>query len=772
MSFFKSDSLSLYDFFNISGVAYYIPFYQRQYSWDSDNVEKLMDDFYDGVKKICSQKRYLRFIGTIITLEEPNPLVHVHYDSNGLITKINNIIDGQQRISTLTVLSIIIHKRLKDISKEIQKNGWETLPGIDDLLTTIENKSYDLEQFYSIDIRKARVNPSKKPIVIRAHNTHTSPKTDQWTLHGASKDYYRSDIGQFLAHYIEHGDIISPISNVKLKGNVKVINEWIIKTEQSSNLPTPKILLEQNSKNLPGFIDGNIDLDVLQHADADCYQLTCGAMKLLALIYFMSHRTFLTVIECPGESLAFDMFQALNATGTPLTAIEVFKPLVVNTVGAAFGTSKTKEYFDISDRFFDQQKSAASKEKMTDEVLIRMALVHDSYELGKRFSDQRDWLTRAYTESNTQEQENLIHWMSDLTLYWENIFLPNRPSRNSVSFTISNHLTTLGLNNDDADFSALCIYYLKDAKHAMAHYLLSLFYSKLLRAIGTPNHQFEIQNFIEVSKACASFFTLWSAALSGFPDDVYRRLFDQSGANISWKTGAGNQNANFVKEHFKKALEDNGVFDVSNLGNAKNLWKSKAITRLGYTKKAVCRFSLFVASHDKAPDMAPGFEGLVEKGSVRSATYLNCESWFSERYGIMEHIGNREKPASNKYGGPDPLLYPGDNSVVDKIGNLTLWSPSANSSTYPEWQEKVLYYATLTRFNPVTTFVISDMAKALGVTTIPPSIATVAAASGYIANLAPIAYRGSKGLPWNKDFVDLRTNRTCELVFDDLVAWL
>ena len=42
------------------------------------------------------------------------------------------------------------------------------------------------------------------------------------------------------------------------------------------------------------------------------------------------------------------------------------------------------------------------------------------------------------------------------------------------------------MNPTDADLSALCIYYLRDANHEFAHTVLSVFYAKLLRAQKKP----------------------------------------------------------------------------------------------------------------------------------------------------------------------------------------------------------------------------------------------------------------------------------------------
>ena len=770
---FESRSEPLYDFFNASGVAYYIPFYQRQYSWDRENIEKMMDDLYDGVRKICIKDDYLRFIGSIILWEEKNPEVGAHNDTNGLITKIFNVIDGQQRISTLAIVAILLSERLKEVKKKILGEGWNSLPYVDALLVSIENRLFELQEFYSNEVKKANVDPGRKPIIIRAFDAQSSPVADQWTLKGDYRQFYRSPVSSVIAHYIKTDTVMSSINNARLQENINEIRRWIDKTAESVDFPTPDTLIEQNSHNLRGFIDGEFDISALEEKNADCAALAAGTVKILALIYFLSKKTYLTVIECPTEDLAFDMFQSLNATGTPLTAIEVFKPLVVNTLGNNYGKSRTKEYFDLADKFFDTQKSAADKEKLTDELLLRMSLVHDGFELGKRFSEQRDWLTKAYLGcSSSKEKEEFIRWLADLTSYWENVFLPRKPRRDSTSFFLVNHLVKLGLAAKDADLASLCIYFIKDANHAMAHYLISLFYSKLLRSHGRGKKRASTE-FLEVCKASAGFFTLWRSSLSGYPDEAYRDLFRQSRANISWLTGGANQSADFVKSHFRNILAEKKVYDLKNKNNAMKAWKEKAVVNLGYGKKTLARFALFVTSSDKAPDMSSGNEGLIVKGTPGSAQYLICEKWYSSDFEVIEHIANRDKQQSPySYAPPDPGLYPGNYSVVDKIGNLTLWSRSANSSAYYEWPDKVYYYTTLTSLTPTQPADLAALKIDLKIIKIPPGLSGVSASSNYIVNLAPIALRGVKGLVWNKNIVDRRTDRICELLFDELYNWL
>jgi len=71
------------------------------------------------------------------------------------------------------------------------------------------------------------------------------------------------------------------------------------------------------------------------------------------LCYYLLQRCCFTLIEPVSENWAFDMFQSLNATGTPLTALETFKPLVVSLVASnngGFKGSKSEEYFEQVDQ--------------------------------------------------------------------------------------------------------------------------------------------------------------------------------------------------------------------------------------------------------------------------------------------------------------------------------------------------------------------------------------------------------------------------------------
>lgn len=75
--------------------SYRVPKYQRGYSWDAPNVEKLLEDFEENFKR--GKGYYL--IGQVILVKERNS----HW---------RDIIDGQQRITTLVLLIRLLQHKI------------------------------------------------------------------------------------------------------------------------------------------------------------------------------------------------------------------------------------------------------------------------------------------------------------------------------------------------------------------------------------------------------------------------------------------------------------------------------------------------------------------------------------------------------------------------------------------------------------------------------------------------------------------------------------
>lgn len=774
---FTHSADSLQSFFSQPGRGFYIPYYQRNYSWDEENAEKLVTDIFSGMKRTLTKSNNSIFLGTVILHDEKNVAVGVHTDTPNLLTKVSNVVDGQQRITSIAMLACVLSHSVASVVAKLRAFG-TAVPELENLANELDNEQHEIRDFYSVEIKKNGAQPRLKPLIIRAGDVTANPVSDQWTLAGNAKNFYRSNTSSFLSDFIDG----VPLKSIKTDERVaNVLDVFLSRMEaemEGADFNLANGLLLAN-----GVTDGSLfnfmayppNLQNIQALSADEQSAFYGGMLLLAACSFLKNSSHLVVIECLDLGLAFDMFQSLNATGTPLTAFEVFKPMIVKAWGSNYSTG-IKPEVDRIECVFETESTASGKEDLTDRVIVSSALIYNGEVISKRFSDERDWLSEKLPQPANALAKDFIACIADQAQYCLYFILPRKSPKNSASFGLVTYLQGLGLNAQQADMSALCIFYLRDAGHQFAHSVLSIFYAKLLRAQGNAVAvAFAAAEFQSICQATASFFTLWMGAIQGrFPDSEYRQLFQSATANISVATGSANQAEAFVKSAFRGALASHGIYDSGSVPAARQLWVDQAKQTAWYSRKSVCRFALFVASHDAAPDLTAGNEGLFTNGMANSANLLNCRSWHSSDYEVIEHVATRDQPSTIKFASHfDQAIYPGNFSVVDKIGNLTLLSVPVNSSVYSEWPDKVFYYWSLTIPNSTATGATgAALMSSLGLTTLPPSLGALTASSNYLSHLAPLAYRGQQGLKWDAVFIDKRSEHLCERVFDRIDAWL
>lgn len=86
---------------------YYIPDYQREYSWEKDNE---VDDFWNDLEDVIKNNREQHFFGQIV----------IH---NSIEEDKNYIIDGQQRTSTSIIFLSVLNKLFEDLYNEFNYNS-------------------------------------------------------------------------------------------------------------------------------------------------------------------------------------------------------------------------------------------------------------------------------------------------------------------------------------------------------------------------------------------------------------------------------------------------------------------------------------------------------------------------------------------------------------------------------------------------------------------------------------------------------------------------
>ena len=103
----KANETKVEDFLSSNKTQFVIPVYQRNYDWSTSQCKQLLDDILEVG---TSKKMNAHFIGS---------LVYVH-DDVYTATRIKEltIIDGQQRITTLTLIYLVLHRLAIELKDE------------------------------------------------------------------------------------------------------------------------------------------------------------------------------------------------------------------------------------------------------------------------------------------------------------------------------------------------------------------------------------------------------------------------------------------------------------------------------------------------------------------------------------------------------------------------------------------------------------------------------------------------------------------------------
>jgi Protein of unknown function DUF262 len=111
----------------------------------------------------------------------------------------------------------------------------------------------------------------------------------------------------------------------------------------------------------------------------------CQLFRLLVLSRYMNNRMAFTMVTTKSEDDAFDMFEALNTTGEPLTAFETLKPRIIEEETLTnYEQSASRQHVRAIEEYLDKFKKAEEKQTATSELLVPFALAETGLKLQKR----------------------------------------------------------------------------------------------------------------------------------------------------------------------------------------------------------------------------------------------------------------------------------------------------------------------------------------------------------------------------------------------------
>ena len=750
---FVTENRSVFDFFQQPGMGFYIPLYQREYSWDTDNIEQLLEDISKGIERLAegNDDDEIRFLGTIITVAETNKNNIQPQDTQALPSRIEKLIDGQQRLTTISIFATLLYKQICIVADKIKKNDSFR----DELIEICENWKERLLVIFSLDL--GRGNPRRKPKIIRGQK-------DRWTRDGEVDSNYCSPIANYLGRFIEvifnEGEFFTPDKEIlgqNIVQNIKSIENWLKKnvinahiSETDDFLPSWKLLENINEEHIWLYdrpeLKGIVDERDTQNKRQTNY-IVNELVQLFSVCHYLTERCCFTIIQPSNDDWAFDMFQSLNATGTPLTAIETFKPAVVVETQeneTEFKGSSNEKSFSKIEELFKKSLTAQQKSRLTNDFLTSFAIAFDGSKLSSHFSHQRKWLDKNFKElALYEEKKNFINFFGNYAEFYR-IGLIEYQGKDSQIFPLIS-------GAKDSELASILILFLKESNHKMAWTILGHFYKEVI--IGSHN---SIQNFIEISKAIAAFYSIWRSAKSNAGlDNVYREFF--KGDLNSWRKRP-NITVSEVKEHFNNALIKNEIGDY-------NVWSKKAFVELKYNNSSsVSKLALLISAHDTTVDSEN--IGLMKIAVPGTSNYLNLEKWNSKDLSTIEHIAPRKNDGSW-----DQNLYNVDNELFHSVGNLTLLPPDINTSASNKgWTEKYLYYRHLSEKDPSVLQELANKALATGIVLSNETISRLQS-SNYNDHISSIV-KLDESSNWDAKFVEERAKRIIEIFWTRIHKWL
>jgi len=750
---FKPKAKGLFEIFNEQGKGFLIPYYQRDYSWDKENIKQLMDDLIGGADRLVENEDNMRFLGSSIVMEaSKNDLEDI--DDKAEPTKVDVVIDGQQRISTFALLAVVLHKKIKNLA--------DGIPDEPPFESIKQPSNVWLDKLFNVYSIETKYGPSPgKPVIIRKEE-------DRWTYEG-DESSHNSYVSSYIYEYISSSteDEFNPEVKGLVRRNVKLISDYVDKvsishingSDMEDTFPSGVDLIEDH---IQGYLwnheRGEISQILMEYDGdgSDKKHRVCCLANIFLLSYFFLHRCCMTVIEPSREELAFDMFQSLNATGTPLTAIEVFKPLVVKSEedeGSGYKNSQSRDHFENIERLFNRVTKTSTKRTRTNKLVTNFALSYSGEKLSGRFGKQRKWIQGRYRDcQGIAEKRDFTKVFSDTASYFYDAWHLYSPEKSERLPIVRHH--------KEADLATTCFLYLKDVNHNIANGHLSRFYSRVINERGDD----PVDEFVQAVKATAAFYTLWRATLSTSGlDRTYRRLMRHGGREdnpivepMRWTGPEGGLTSSNLKKYFREVLTRHNL-------DKEEKWVERSTPgNLSYdTVKKVCRFCLFAASHDTIPDSSN--PGLVKEGSPGSSPYLSVKLWNSSDL-QLEHIAPEAPPENHSWDGE---MY--RTGSFQEIGNLTLLPKGINASIGNKgWKKKRLYYKYLCLDDPEKRDEIKEKAKSNNVDISDDGIETLAG-SDYYKHLSPLKERGKS---IDHKFVKERGRNISRMVWKRISPWI
>lgn len=681
------------DFISGQGISFYIPAYQRYFAWG----KKEIDRFFEGIIEDIGQRLVpeeglpdtdtVSFIGTVlcyenVTFNDIYPQVR-----NQVPQGVHSIIDGQQRITMLIVLSIILHDYIRTCDHG-PDDGW--------LHEKCLEQMVELVNMFRTE--KAHGEVKIYPKMIRAFD-------DQWSINEKDKKYH-SPVSYYIFHYAnfleqnqgenkvqfnyDEGESIASLLSGQQKdahknfgSAVALIKKWVrgICAENKNALPDLQRIFRNPNPN--ALNDPNLMLNLFNTMElpdsAVDFQSSkqCQTARAILLAIYIMKKVYFVSLVTKDENYAFDIFDSLNTTGELLTAYETFRPTVIQDHGLSmFRDSDSKKHLDVTAGYLEK-KPLKQKVNRTADMLVTFALAESGVTLSKKLHVQRKYMKESYDKCSDKPlfTQHLMH-VSNVWRLWSD-------SSPNILKGLDFDAEIIGSQKvSEANF---CLRFLKDAGHTITLALIARFYAtvKIQHALQDEKYIETAAELCDTIKVLAAFFAVWrsSRETADGIDTRHRKLMKEK---FNRMTHEGNVLSHgLVQQMCCQFLKEGG--NTQTIIDSQEAWvdQSKYIP-IYRTEKAVAKFLLFLGAHNTRPDPDnPCSMKRVRDGIYKSL--IAADTWGAEDYRTIEHICPQSSYTAQI-----------TSEHLNRIGNLTLLPLPINSHLgNGDWKKKRAVYRML-----------------------------------------------------------------------------
>lgn len=768
-SIFNTNAVkTLQDVVSPVGMGFMMPEYQRPYKWSEENIERLIEDIVGGLSRSSIEEIETLFLGTLIVVQTQNSELTDYLNNLSKYTPptgIYYVVDGQQRLSTLALLAIVLHREIRSVIDVLQKDYKQADDNIGFEVATsfIEAEIIDkLTDFYTIKF-SGSAKPSQKPLILR--------KSQEFWIRNGSNEYV-SPIARFIADYIDTGSI-TDYSDMDDKYEQVDTNQKKILIELKEKLLEADLLnydayLNSSSDGVQRLIDIAKVIFPRHYAQDLAFVLDYERLKTDSSLkhllkyclfsVFMAKNCCVNYLEPKTHLWAIEVFQSLNSTGMPLSALEVFKAYVHQN---EFVMNK---YGEIAREIFDSIESqmasdnGLSAQHKTNVYLTALALGFDGKKLGTRHTEQHKYLTKTFdagvkkqiSESNlSKEKLPLFDYMLHLSRYMHFWYKPDSNFNN--------------IDMEPVQIAYVNLLFMNAMNFQTIHPLLAYFYR---------DDQPADKHFLSACNATAAFYALWRCTKSSSKlDNVARDLMSAGLAiddgnklimNWGYKNNSVADSLFKYKQALKNVLAREGLWD-------KEQWLANAKSYLNYQNSAtLCRYILFLTGHNTISDI--NNPGLLLSGAQKTHEFFTPKHWLSESYNSVEHIAP-QKPDDKSWSSD---IYSGTNgNISHTIGNLTLLPKAMNSIVGNlRWGYKHKFYSHLANPSLASRQALLALEGEHNIKYTKAARSILQASDLYFHYLNSITLVSDSDGEWSHSIIEKRTEFICSLAYDRLTKWL